>query len=100
MVNKQMFVADERRPVDLEDTHIDPGRLLDFHDVMLSQVQDDERVKRAWQESNAADRTRRREENRQEWRAFYLHMSTLHARLSEEHAAKASALSVEGAGPR
>ena len=95
-----MFVADERRPVDPRDTNIDPQRLLDLHDVLLSQVQDDARARQAWEESNVADARRRREELRQEWRAHHEHMRALHASLSEEHAAKASALSVEGAGPR
>ncbi len=87
--------------MDLRDTHnIDPAKLLDLHDVLLSQVQDDERAKRAWEESDAADRRRRRQELRQEWRAHHEHMRALHAALSEEHAAKASAISVEGAGPK
>jgi hypothetical protein len=81
----------EGRQLDL-DTHIDPAKLLEFHDVMLGHVQDDERARRAWGESDSADRRRRREELRREWRAFYLHMSGLHARLSEENATKAAAL--------
>ena len=39
--------------------NIDPGRLLEFHDTLLCQVQDDERARRAWEESNSADRRRR-----------------------------------------
>ena len=75
--------------------NIDPGRLLAFHDVMLSRMQDDERVRRSWEDSNTADLTRRRAELREEWRAHHEHMRALHAALSEEHAAKAEAL-VEG----
>lgn len=49
-----------------------------------------------WKESERKHRERRREELREEWRAFYLHTSELHARLSEENATKAAAL-LEGA---
>ncbi len=84
--------------MDLREANIDPGKLLEFHDVMLSQAQDDQRARKAWEESNSADRKRRREENRAAWRDFYLHMSELHSRLSEEHATKAEALLVEGSG--
>ena len=42
----------ERSLVDLE-TNLDPGKLLDFHDVMLSSVQDDERVRQLWEASQA-----------------------------------------------
>ncbi len=81
----------------MEVPNIDPGRLLEFHDVMLASVQDDERARRAWEESDSADRRRRREELRQEWRDFYLRLSELHASLSKENRAKAEAL-LEGSG--
>ena len=66
----------------MEDTHVDPGRPLEFHDVMLSRVQDDERSRRAWEESSAADRRRRREEHREAWLGFHEHMRELHAALA------------------
>lgn len=75
---------------------IDPGRLLELHDAMLSHVQDDERARKAWEASNAEDARRRREEHREAWRAHHELMKELHASLSGEHAAKAQAL-LEGA---
>jgi hypothetical protein len=44
------------------------------------------------------DRERRREENQAAWYDFEMHMSELHASLSEEHRAKAQALSGEEFG--
>ncbi len=84
--------------MDLKEANIDPGRLLEFHDVMLSRVQDDERSRRAWEESDSADRRRRREEHREAWRAHHEHMSGLHASLSEEHRQKAERLLGHGGG--
>ncbi len=78
------------------DTHVSPDRLLEFHDVMLSRVQDDERARQAWEKSNADDARRRREELARAWRAHHEHMRALHAALSEEHAAKAERLLIEG----
>jgi hypothetical protein len=80
------------------DTHIDPAKLLQFHDAMLSHVQDDERVRRTWEESDSADRRCRREEHREAWYGYHYHMRALHATLSEEHAAKAEALLEEPGG--
>jgi hypothetical protein len=82
--------------VDLE-TNLDPGKLLDFHDVMLSSVQDDERVRQLWEASQAADTRRRREGLRQEWLSFHERMRVLHEGLAAEHGARAEAL-LEEAG--
>ena len=40
--------------------NIDPAKFLQFLDVMLSHVQDDERARRGWEESDAADLKKRR----------------------------------------
>ncbi len=84
--------------MDLREANIDPGKLLDFHDVMLSRAQDDERARKAWEETDTADRRRRREELRRAWVGFHRHMQELHASLSEAHRTKAeSLLALEGA---
>jgi hypothetical protein len=67
--------------LDLADTHVSPGRLLDFHDAMLSHVQDDERVRRAWEESNSADRRCRRGELGRQWLEHHSCMQALHSDL-------------------
>ncbi len=83
----------EARPLDrLDVPNIDPGRLLDLHDAMLSHVQSDERARKAWQQSNSVDQQRRQAELREEWRVFYLRLSQLHRALSEENRSKAAAL--------
>jgi hypothetical protein len=82
--------------VDLE-TNLDLGKLLDFHDVMLSSVQDDERVRRSWEASEAADAKCRREGLRWEWLGFHERMRILHEGLAQEHRARAEAL-LEEAG--
>lgn len=78
------------------DTHIDPAKLSDFHDVLLSRVQDDERAQKAWEESNSADRLRRREERRRAWVEFHekqiRRIENTAAVLAERHRAKARAL--------
>jgi hypothetical protein len=84
--------------VDLREANIDPGRLLDFHNVMLASAQDDERVRQAWERTNAADVKRRRAALREAWIAHHDHMRELHSGLAAEHATKVAAL-LKGAGP-
>ena len=54
------------------------------------------RVEEMWAESVRRDRQRRREEHREAWLEHERHMERLHAALSEEHRARAAALSEEG----
>jgi hypothetical protein len=74
------------------DTHIDPSKLVDFHDTLLGLAQDDERSRRAWEESNSAQRRSRREENREEWLDYHRHMQAILLGLAAEHERKAAAL--------
>src|SRR3982751_6767494 len=78
LTGEQMFTCAERRAVHLREANIDPGRLLDFHDVMLSHAQDDERARKAWKASNAEDVRRRREELRLAWAEHHSCMQALH----------------------
>jgi hypothetical protein len=53
---------------------------------------DANKVAELWEESDRRDREKRRQENRQAWREYEMHMANLHASLSEEHREKAERL--------
>jgi hypothetical protein len=63
-----------------------------FIERRAREARDQGRVEEMWAESVRRDRQRRRRENCAAWYAHEMHMSELHAALSEEHRAKAEAL--------
>jgi len=62
------------------------------------EARDAELVEELWKQSERAHRDRRREENREAWHSYEMHMCKLHASLSEEHRVKALTFLKQGEG--
>jgi hypothetical protein len=60
--------------------------------------EDANEIQALWAASEARERARRHEENREAWVRYERHMEALHASLSEEHRERAEALSQDGEG--
>ncbi len=71
------------------------AELDSFIEKRARQAAELEHVEELWAVSERRHRERRQQENRAAWYGFEMHMSELHASLSEEHRSKAEALSGE-----
>lgn len=63
-----------------------------FIEKRAREKRDANAIEELWAASERRDRERRRRDNCAAWYAHEMHMSELHAALSEEHRAKAEAL--------
>jgi broad specificity polyphosphatase/5'/3'-nucleotidase SurE len=62
------------------------------------EAKDANAIEELWKQSERAHRDRRREENREAWHSYEMHMCKLHASLSEEHRVKALNFLKQGEG--
>ena len=74
------------------------AELDSFIEKRARQAAELEHVEELWAISVRRDRERRQQENQAAWYAFEVHMSELHASLSEEHRSKAEGLLEEPGG--
>jgi broad specificity polyphosphatase/5'/3'-nucleotidase SurE len=81
--------------VDVEAVEMQLDRIIEKR---AREARDANAIEELWKQSERAHRDRRREENREAWHSYEMHMCKLHASLSEEHRVKALTFLKQGEG--
>lgn len=78
--------------LDVEAVEKAEAQIDQFVEKRARERADEQKVADLWAESDRRERVKRRRENRAAWHDHEMHMSELHASLSEEHRLKAQRL--------